>query len=275
MFEAYENIRLWSDLVLATIVMIAYLISFQALGGKDLISEMPRYTWWNAWSFQVILFPLFFFLSIQEIPGDTLVDKLMEPWPKDQPREEVWYYSRCWMYIFFGYMVKDMVGIYKIGAVYVVHHLVCIFLITSFLFLDLPPFMMIAGGTFAEIGSASINSYEMGYAFGYNILRILYALSMTVSNIAVLWLLIPLNQNIPGLFTTILTVIISCLCVERTRQVLISVSAKERRVPAGKGKPARIEKGLPEGASPYITLIGAPSAFFIVRYLAAMQQTQV
>ena len=174
--------------------------------------------------------------------------------------------------MFFGYMTKDLVGIYPIGAVYVLHHIVCIFLVTSFLFLDLPPLFMIAGGTFAEIGSAAINSYEMGYAFGSNFMRIFFAVVMTISNLAVLWLLYPYNMIVEGPMRLVMTVVVSGLCVERERQVLLSVSAKEIVVPAGKGKPERIEKSPQGEVSALFTLVLTPLSVFVITYFAAQNK---
>ena len=147
-------------------------------------------------------------------------------------------------------MTKDMVGIYPLGFTYVLHHIVCIFLVTSFIFFDLPPAFMLAGGTFAEIGSAAINSYEMGYAYGSNTIRLIIGLIMTISNFAVIYVLYPYNVVVNGPLRYIMTVVVSALLVERERQCLLSIACIEQPInikgnKSGKGTNVKYEKGPP------------------------------
>ena len=110
MLERYQNLTLWRDLGAGTGVLTLYLVLFGKLfGGQDLCNGCPRYTWWNALSYQLFLFPLFMYLAFDEVHGDTFVDKLSASW-QDGPREDVQPFMRYWHYLFFGYMVKDMVG---------------------------------------------------------------------------------------------------------------------------------------------------------------------
>lgn len=271
--SGFANVALWRDFGIATAVVTAYLLLIKVLGGKagdpDLQGS-PTYSWWVSLSIQVFWFPLMCYIAFLEIsPGQSFISKLHEQWPAGA-REEVWPWVRVWMGLFFGYMTKDMVGVYPIGAMYLVHHIVCLFLVTSFTMLDLPPAMMIAGGTFGEIGSAAINSYEMGYAMGKDVLRHLVAVVMTMSNVGVMWLLYQYGLATDGAMKYAIIIVTCGLLTERERQVLITTSAKETLIPAGKGKPARLERGNPTPISGTFSIIGTVTSSVIILYLATV-----
>jgi len=264
------------DLVLATFGYTAYLLFFQVFGGtKETVLDSPRYTWWVALSFQSVLFPVLCYLALQEIgasmPGATLAEKITAKWPAGA-RADSWPMVRLWLLSFFGYMTKDMVGVYKIGAVYIVHHIVCIYLAVSFLLLDLTPMIMIAGGTVAEIGSGCINVYYMGWTKGRPWLKYPLGTVMTVSNLIVIWLLVPFNKAVPPTGWTsptfMLTVTVNLLCVERNRATLTTFSATETVIPGAKGKPDKVVVGPTTDIPVWFTLVGSAIGYYTVKYLA-------
>jgi hypothetical protein len=236
--EVYGNVEIWKQFAIGSVVSIVYMLSFQMFGGvKELCLDAPRYTWWSGATFQTVIFPVLAYLAYIEIgesisPDSTFVQNIMTNWPVDGKREKVWPMVRLWHCAFFGYMVKDMVGIFKLGTVYVIHHIVCIFLVTSFFFYDLPPSFMVWGGTVAEIGSVAINSYALGWSYGQQWIRYLIGIVMTLSNVFTIWLLVPFNIAAPDeSYLTIqfaLTVVVCFLCVERERAALVSLSAREK-----------------------------------------------
>jgi len=265
------------DLVLATVFFTGYLLMFTLFGfAKDDILDSPRYTWWVALSFQSVIFPALSLLALSEIaasmPTASLAELMVARWPAG-PREEAYPYVRLWLLTFFGYMTKDMVGVYKIGTIYIVHHIVCIYLAVSFLMLDLTPMIMIAGGTVAEVGSSCVNAYYMGWTKGRNWLRYPLCTIMTLSNIFVIWLLVPFNKTVPPTSWTsptfLLTVTVNLLCVERNRATLSIFSAKEITTPGGKGKPAKTVMGPAVEIPMWFTLVGSTIGYYAVKHLAA------
>jgi len=265
------------DLVLATVGYTAYLLSFSIFGGtKETVLDSPRYTWWVAISFQSVIFPALCYLALSDIgasmPDATLAEKMVARWPAGA-RAESWPFVRLWLLSFFGYMTKDMVGVYKIGSVYIVHHIVCIYLAVSFLMLDLTPMIMIAGGTVAEVGSSCVNAFYMGWTHGRQWLRYPLGLVMTLSNLFVIWLLVPFNRAVPATGwsspTFLLTVTVNLLCVERNRATLSIFSASETIIPGGKGKPAKSVMGPTTDIPMWFTLVGSAIGYYTVQYLAA------
>jgi hypothetical protein len=274
------DFTLGRDLVLVTVGFTAYLLSFRIFGGvNEIIADCPRYTWWNAFTYQLFIFPLFCFLSYKEIsetyPNASFIDKMLVYWPEG-PRENSWPMSRMWLLCFFGYMTKDMVGVYKIGPMYYLHHFVCIYLALTFLLLDVTPFIMIVGGTVAETGSACINGHSFGFATGKPWLRYLFLFIMTCSNLFVIWELVPFNRAIPSTGPTCatfwLTIVVNLLCVERERQALMKMMVKETFVPGAKGKPDKVIQGEPIDIPIVFSLIGATAGYFTVTQLALLNK---
>jgi hypothetical protein len=191
-----DLITIYKELGIASLICIVYLLFIGLWGPRDDVGpdKSPRYTWWCSLTIQLIVFPtLCAYAFYTKMDTQDFSTWLLAPWDEG-PRSTTYLEARLWFYAFFGYMAKDMVGIFGLGGMYWIHHFVCIGLCFNFLFGSLPPGIFIMGATFAEFGSGSMGLYalELGYDTWY--ISYLYIVNMTISNTGVVYLLIPLTQ---------------------------------------------------------------------------------
>jgi len=192
-----DLIVIYKELGIAALICIVYLIFIGLWGPRDNVGpdESPRYTWWCSLTIQLIAFPsLCVYAYLSKVDTHDFSTWLLMPWDEGQ-RSTTYLEARLWLYAFFGYMAKDMVGIFNLGGMYWIHHVVCIGLCFTFLFGNFPPGIFIAGGTFAEFGSGSMGLYALGLGYETWYISYFYIIIMTISNTGVVYLLIPMTQT--------------------------------------------------------------------------------
>jgi hypothetical protein len=213
----------WKELLIFSGVESLMMAVWKYLGPSDPcgVDNTPRWSWQVSLLFQLVIFPGLCYYAWIEDGKVPLDDWLVLPWPQGEPHDETRHGIRWFLCAFTGYMIKDFWPfLMKIGPMYVVHHIVSLFICFCFLFGDMPPAIFVFGSSVAEVGSALMNMDAQRWFRGARYGRTAFV-GMTLFNLGTSYLLIPLNQH-PSMqefvgMRAAITVITLALCFERER----------------------------------------------------------
>ena len=91
------------------------------------VSGSPRYSWWIGCTFQIVILPAFFILSVQQWWSHSGYDSTPVVWLNAEWDQIGSAPHALFHYAFFGYLAKDMA--IPMTAVLYAHHIVCLILI--------------------------------------------------------------------------------------------------------------------------------------------------